>query len=152
MTNDTNLVSFKKGKKEKQLNLLNRDSDYALRALAYIAGKKGEPVSVKEITEELNIPRAFLRKSLQTLNLKGILFSKKGKNGGFTLARKASDISLKDVIEAFQGDFSLNECLLKKEICPERDRCILRKKIKKIEELVEKELQSTDIGSLMEGE
>lgn len=134
------------------MNLLNRDTDYALRALAYIANRDGKTVSVTEISDELNIPRPFLRKSLQTLNIKGILASRKGKNGGFSLARKASDISIKDVIEAFRGDFSLNECLFKKKICPEKESCVLRKKIKKIEDLVEKELENIDIRSLTGGE
>jgi len=146
LTNDTNLVSLKK---RRYMNLINRDTDYALRALLYIENSEKDLVPVSDIIKDLQIPRAFLRKSLQVLGTKGILHSKKGKDGGFSLSRPAKEITLIEVIEAFQGDFSLNECIFKKKICPEKKTCVIRKKIQKIEDIVEDRLKNITISSLI---
>ena len=54
-----------------------------------------------------------------------------------------------DLVEVFQGKFSLNECILNKDICPNRDNCILKDRIEDIEEKVKKELGSIDLKSLI---
>jgi Rrf2 family protein len=68
------------------MKLINRDTDYAVKALLYITKKKPERISVSELVNVLDIPKPFLRKTLQTLNREGVLNSSKGKVGGFGLA------------------------------------------------------------------
>src|SRR3990167_1406860 len=99
------------------MKLLSRNTDYAVRAVCYIAKRKDDLVSATELVKELKIPRPFLRKILQALNKKGLLKSYKGISGGFKLAHKAEDVYIIDLIEVFQGPFKLNECLFRKEIC-----------------------------------
>ena len=65
------------------MKLITRDTDYALRALCFIAKHKKEIISVDRLAEESKIPRPFLRKILQKLNRAGILKSYKGQGGGF---------------------------------------------------------------------
>lgn len=130
------------------MKLITRDTDYAVRALAYIARKDPELISTSDLFKELKIPRPFLRKILQILNKKGILTSYKGKGGGFLLAVPAERIYLVDLIEIFQGPFQLNECLFKKRACPSRKTCALRKKIRVIEENVVSEIKVITIASL----
>ena len=55
------------------MKLITRDTDYAIRALCFIARFKKKIVSVSELVKVLKIPRPFLRKILQTLNKKRIL-------------------------------------------------------------------------------
>jgi len=105
-------------------------------------------VSCDELVRDLRIARPFLRKILQRLNKKGLLTSYKGKCGGFTLARPASRISVYDIIKAFQGSLSLNECLFLKSACPRKARCTLRKEIDAIERYVVARLHSLAITSL----
>jgi Rrf2 family protein len=131
------------------MKLLTRDTDYALRALCVIAGGKGSASSTVELAEELGIPRPFLRKILQVLSKKGILKSYKGKSGGFILIKDSRKIFLTDLIKIFQGPFILNECSLKKHPCPNIRKCVLRKKITKIEGYVLKELSGITIDCLM---
>ena len=83
------------------------------------------------------------------LNKKGILRSSKGKAGGFLLAKDSKDVGLTDIMRIFQGDLSLNECSLKKIVCPQTRTCPLRKKISRIERYVAKELSLVTIASLM---
>lgn len=133
------------------MKLISRNTDYAVRAVCYIARQKGEVVSAKDLVKALDIPRPFLRKILQTLNKKAILVSHKGKGGGFRLAVGVNRIFLLDLLEAFQGPFKLNECTFKKEICPNIKRCSLKKKIDSIENYVHSQLKSITIGSVLRG-
>jgi len=133
------------------LKLITRDTDYALRAICYIAKHKSKIVSVSELTKELGISRPFLRKILQILNQKGILHSYKGSKGGFNLSKQAANIFLMDLIDIFQGPFSLNKCSLSKKKCPQTEKCPLRKKIESIESYVVDELKSVNIASLSKG-
>ncbi|MCX5704822.1 MAG: Rrf2 family transcriptional regulator [Candidatus Omnitrophica bacterium] len=130
------------------MKLITRDTDYALRALCFMLGRKNEIVNVGDLVKELKIPKPFLRKILQILHKEGVLVAYKGRGGGFLLARSAESISLLGLMEIFQGKFRLNECLFKKVVCPNIKRCALKKKIDKIEQYVLKELRLVTIASL----
>ncbi len=132
------------------MKLITRDTDYAINALYYMAENRGKVYTVTELTEKLNIPRAFLRKILQILNKKELVKSSRGKGGGFRLNVDPGKILLLEVMEIFQGKFSLNECILNKNICPGRRTCALKKKIDKVEEYVESELRAINLESLMQ--
>ena len=132
------------------MKLITRDIDYAVRALIYLADNgNGGTVPVPELVDELGITRPFLRKIMQLLAKAGVIESYKGNKGGFRLIKKPEDIFLIDLVEIFQGDFSLNECFLNKGICPNTSNCILRSKVDDIEEKVKKELESIDLRSLI---
>ncbi len=132
------------------MKLITRDTDYAVNALYLMAEDAGKVHTVTELTEKLNIPRAFLRKILQILNKKGLVRSFKGKGGGFKLNTDPEKIRLLEVMEVFQGKFKLNECILNKSACPGQRTCALKKKIDTVEEYVESELKAITLGSLMQ--
>ena len=131
------------------MKLITKEIDYAVRALCHVAQEENLKAPVNKLAEELNIPRAFLRKILQTLQKNGILKSYKGPNGGFLLALSPEEILLFDVIEIFQGPVKLNECLFKKRICRDIRACVLKGKIDNIERRVVSELKSITIASLL---
>ncbi|MCL5408532.1 MAG: Rrf2 family transcriptional regulator [Candidatus Omnitrophica bacterium] len=130
--------------------LITRDTDYAVRALCFMAINEEEIMPVDKLVEELKIPRPFLRKIMQMLNKKGILHSYKGKGGGFALSVSPDRIFLTDLIEVFQGPLKLNECIFKKNICPNINTCPLKKRIDKIEDYIKTQLQSISLHSLLE--
>ena len=131
------------------MKLITRNTDYAVRALCFIAKKKEEIVTVSMLTKKLKIPKAFLRKILQILNKNKILRSLKGQGGGFILAVSPDKIFLVDLIEIFQGALKINECIFKKRICPNVKTCLLKKKLDHIERYVVSELESITIASLI---
>ena len=131
------------------MSLINRNTDYATRAVCFMAKNNKSRVSVVDLVRELRIPRPFLRKILQTLNKNGILKSYRGKDGGFLLADSPDKIFLMDLMNIFQGKLKLNECLFKKRICPNIKTCSLREKLREIEEYVVSELESINIASLL---
>ena len=131
------------------MRLMTRNTDYAVRALSYIARQKEKVVPVSQLAEKLKAPRPFLRKILQILNKKGVLISYRGQGGGFALAKKPREIFLTDLIEILQGGpIKLNECLFKKMFCPDIKNCGLKKKIDVIERYVVARLKSITIASL----
>jgi Rrf2 family protein len=147
LTNDTNMVSL--WLMEVGMKLITRDTDYAIRALAAIASAKEKVVSAADLVRQLKIPRPFLRKILQALNKKGVLKSIKGKSGGFSLVQGPKDIYLLKLMEIFQGKFKLNECMLKRRLCPNMSSCPLRKKICNIERYVITELKNVTLASVL---
>jgi Rrf2 family nitric oxide-sensitive transcriptional repressor len=132
------------------MKLITREIDYAVRALKYLAEKGKEKVPVTELVEELGITRPMLRKIMQELAKNDTVISYKGNSGGFVLNKKPDDIYLIDLVEVFQGKFSMNECVQHKEICPNRETCLLRGKIEGIEADVKRKLESIDLESLLD--
>ena len=97
--------------------LLTKASEYALLSLIYIA-QKDAPLDVDTMSGELEISKSFLAKILQNLAREGILVSFKGANGGFMLAQKPGDISIKRVIEsAEKRKMAVFECSISQEGC-----------------------------------
>ncbi len=133
-----------------KMKLINRNTDYAIKALMHIAKQNSERIPVSELAKTLEIPNPFLRKILQILNKRGVLNSSKGKGGGFLLACSPDKIFLKDLINIFQGPVKLNECIFKKSICPDLKTCSLKKKIDALEKYVVLELKSITLASLLE--
>jgi Rrf2 family protein len=132
------------------MKLITRDTDYAMRALLFIA-PRGVVVSVPELVAALKIPQPFLRRILQTLAHRGILESYKGSKGGFVLKKKPRDIHLGDVITAFQGTVKLNDCLFKKKVCPNRPDCPLRRQITDIERFAQDKFDAVTLETLLQG-
>jgi Rrf2 family protein len=131
------------------MKLITRNTDYAIRAVCYIAGQDKMSVSAEEMVTRLKIPRPFLRKILQTLSGEGLLKSVKGQGGGFSLACPKEKILLTDLMRIFQNAVQLNECVFKKKICPNRGTCVLKKEIDSIEKDVFRRLRGISIASLM---
>ncbi|MGE4357189.1 MAG: Rrf2 family transcriptional regulator [Candidatus Omnitrophota bacterium] len=133
------------------MSLINRNTDYAIRALIWIAkkDKRSKLFSVSELNRCLKINKPFLRKILQVLVKKRILYSVKGVKGGFRLALSPEKISLLDLIKIFQGKIEFTRCLLNKKVCSCIRSCRLNKRIKKIEKYVAKELDNITIKNLI---
>src|SRR5438552_7750030 len=83
---------------------LTRASSYALHAVAYMAAQKNnKPVASHHIAKARGIPERFLLKVLKPLVSARVLHSVKGPNGGYRLARPATDISMLEIVEAVDG-------------------------------------------------
>jgi Rrf2 family protein len=91
---------------------VGRRVDYALRALAYLAGQPADRVVPRaEIESQQSIPRHFLSKILRKLVAAELLESLPGARGGFRLSRPASEVTVRQVYECFEGGLCLIECV-----------------------------------------
>jgi len=131
------------------VKLITRNTDYAIRALCFIAKEKDDIISVRQLVKCLKVPRPFLRKILQILNKNGLLKSYKGQGGGFSLAVSPKKISVADLIEIFQKGLELNKCVLRKAVCPDINVCPLKEKIDDIEEYMVSKLKTLSIAALL---
>ena len=93
--------------------IFSKKCEYGLQGVLYLAASMENKVtSADEIAKALNIPKEFISKILQNLTESGIVDSKKGKNGGFALAKSPSKIRLIDVVAAIDGLDIFNSCVL----------------------------------------
>jgi len=99
---------------------VGRRVDYAVRALTYLAGQRpGEVNARTEIEKKQDIPSHYLSKIIKDLVASGLVHSQVGSKGGFSLARPAETISIKDVYGTVERPIVLMECLDKsEERCP----------------------------------
>ena len=131
------------------MHLISRETDYAVRALCYLARYPRAIVPVVLLCSESRTPRSYLRRILQTLAKAGILDSFRGKGGGFRLRKSVSGIRLADVMEIFQGHPDFTRCGFRNRVCPRRSTCPLRVKIKEIEQRAVAELRAITIAALV---
>lgn len=77
--------------------------EYGMRAVLYLA-EKGSICSSREVADEMSIPRDYLIQLAQLLRNAGIVHARPGKNGGYSLAKDASEISMLGIFNALQND------------------------------------------------
>lgn len=83
---------------------LKKTTDYAIRVVLYLA-KKNDICTSLEISVHMGIPQNYLNKIIRQLREAGIIVSYQGTKGGFKLVKKASEISLFEVVNEFEGGF-----------------------------------------------
>lgn len=77
--------------------------DYAVRALVALAAEGGGPLPGSTIAKSQDLPAKFLEGILAELRRAGIVASQRGAEGGYRLARPASEITIADVMRAIDG-------------------------------------------------
>jgi Rrf2 family protein len=92
--------------------MLSKKTQYAFKALMYMAQKNVEaPILIAEISKKKKIPLKFLENILLELKKSGILESKKGKGGGYLLAKPANQIFLSEILRLIDGPIALLPCV-----------------------------------------
>ena len=89
---------------------LTRYTDYALRALIYLAGHDGGRVSIRQIAEAHGISQNHLMKIVQDLGAAGFVKTTRGRYGGLALARPAAEITIGQVVRHTERDGGLVDC------------------------------------------
>jgi Rrf2 family iron-sulfur cluster assembly transcriptional regulator len=107
---------------------LTRGGEYGIRGVLYLAKQEEGKVSMlSTIAETQDVPPRFLAKIFQALAKAGVVRSHRGAKGGFSLARPAADVTIKDVIEAIEGPIQLNVCLTAPGTCDRDQVCPMHK-------------------------
>ncbi len=129
---------------------VGRRVDYAVRALSYLAAQASvRVVGSKEIAEKQDIPLHYLSKIMKDLVGAGLVKSHVGCKGGFSLARPANMITLKQVYEAVEKPLLLMECLDKRELyCRYESVCTQISVWEKAQSLLANFLAGISIGSI----
>ncbi len=136
--------------------MISKKTKYGLKALGYLAAQYGNgPVLIADIAEKKRIPLKFLESILLLLKQNGILDSKKGKGGGYYLARHPKKTSLAAVFRIVEGPIAMMPCVSlnfysKCDDCDENN-CALRKVMTMTRDANLKILEKRTLVDLMDG-
>ena len=132
------------------MDVLRRNTDYALRAMVHLARHwQDGPVSTSEIAESEEIYYQLACKLMQRLQKAGLVASTMGAKGGFTLSRQPAKISLAQVIEAVQGKIHLNRCLIGGYKCPREAECPVYKKLTSLQSQIDSYFAKINLAELI---
>ena len=132
------------------MQILTKETDYAIRALIHIAAESERCSTASAISEREGIPWLFLRRVLQKLAAAGFLRSTKGRGGGFLLIKRPERITMLDVIQTFQGEVEMNHCLVRGIPCCNRPTCPVRRRMKVVEKVLRRELAAITIAMFVQ--
>ncbi len=128
---------------------LTRASDYAIRGVVYMAMQPhGSIVVIPEVAREMDVPVGFLARIFQSLSRAGIVISHRGKKGGYSMARKPLEVTLRNVVEAVEGDIKLNICLDGYNACDRMSFCPIREKLANVQDDLVTSLDKTNFAEL----
>ncbi len=132
------------------VSVVRQDADYALRAMANLAGQFGEePVSTRVLGSEGGISYQFACKILQKLHGKKLVVSKMGPNGGYSLSRDPAKINILEIIEAVQGPVVLNKCMPCGSGCERKASCKVTGKLESLQEYMGEYLAGITLADLL---
>jgi Rrf2 family transcriptional regulator, cysteine metabolism repressor len=128
--------------------------DYSLKALLMLADRfpTAQPLRVEEIAAAQGVPENYLRRLLIELKRGGLVLSQKGPNGGYMLARSPARITMADVVEVIEGDYTPVECLEDgaNSFCLRDSGCPMREVWREVRESVVGVLRRATLQSLSE--
>ncbi len=125
---------------------------YALRAIVRLAilSKDGRYVPLKEISENEDIPVKYLENIMQFLKKGGIVASFKGPGGGYKIKKNVNELTLFDVVKAFEGDIDLVDCCSGQYECPRKDICSTYNTWAILSDVLKRSMKSVKIIKLAE--
>lgn len=130
------------------MKILNRDVDYAVRALVLMARNDRPVTPVGGMREVVGVSGPFLRKVMQKLQKSGFVHSVKGKGGGFALARDPGGMRLSELVSALQGGIKLNDCVSEGRLCGLHSACKLRGRLASMESRLLEDLAAITVKDL----
>jgi Rrf2 family protein len=123
---------------------LSKKGEYAVRALVEIGFEShlrpNSLIQISTVAERTNIPEKFLEQILLALRNGGVLKSKRGVEGGYTLAKPAAEISLGEVVRLLDGPLAPIPCVSQSAYepcsCPDEESCGLRIAMKQVRDAI----------------
>jgi Rrf2 family protein len=124
---------------------LTKKADYGMALLSILAQKgRGGRVSLKDLSD-MGMPRAFMAKIAVSLVEAGILNSKEGKGGGFSLNYEPKEVQIKEALEAIEGGVEPVTC----SGCPVDGGCGQQDFMGRLTDEIEKLLEKYSLEDLI---
>ena len=127
---------------------------YALRVMLDLAAnsKGGEYVSLAEISERQEVSLKYLEAIVAALSKAGFLDSRRGKTGGYRLAKDAADYTVGGILKATEGSLAPVSCLDCEESCSRAAHCLTLPLWKELDSRIDGYLESVTLGDILKGE
>lgn len=136
--------------------MLSKKAKYGIRALLYLCQQKeGTPVLIRDIAAKERLPKKFLEVILLELRSAGILHSRPGRGGGYTLNRAPKTITLGRVLRLIDGPLAPISCVSQTAYAPCKDcldekTCAIRAVMKQVRDATAKVLDETTLADMIE--
>ncbi len=128
---------------------ISRETDYASRVLLHLALQdSSERTTTQQIAQQRLIPRALVRRVVTRLAAANLIVTTRGNEGGISLGRPASEISLLDVVEAMEGPLALNRCVVEPDVCPLTPTCTVHVAWARARDIIRTHLQDITVDQL----
>lgn len=129
--------------------ILSRTSQYAIQALIYVATQPaGEPVLSWKVAEYLGVPPSYLAKIMQTLCRGNLLYSFRGRQGGFCLREGAEKTDLMRIVSLIEGPELTETCVLGLKVCEDMTPCPMHTRWKPIKDKIVRILREETLERL----
>jgi Rrf2 family protein len=134
--------------------MLTKKAKYGLKAMVHLAGiEPGQTALVSDIATSNEIPKKFLDAILAELRNAGFVYSKKGKGGGYTLARPAKDIGVGNIIRVLDGPLAPIQCASKTvyrrcDDCADEEKCAVRLVMLEARDAIANVLDKTSLAQM----
>lgn len=134
--------------------MLTKKAKYGLKAMVYLAGvEPGKTALVADIATGEQIPKKFLDAILSELRNAGFVHSKKGKGGGYMLARPPAEISVGNLVRALDGPLAPIQCASRRlyrkcEDCVDEARCAVRLVMLEARDAIARVLDNTSLEQM----
>lgn len=130
---------------------LTRQADYGILLLVHIAGEPmGSVHAAPDLAATTGVPVPMVSKILKTLARSGLLVSHRGPRGGYGLARRSSEISLADIVQALDGPIAMTACTGHEPDCDLESRCRVHPHWQRLNKLVIDALTRTSLTDMVE--
>ncbi|MGI5820386.1 MAG: RrF2 family transcriptional regulator [Armatimonadota bacterium] len=131
------------------MELIKRNTGYGLRALLHMAAHRDvEAFTAEELAEAADTSTDFMHKIMRSLRDAGIVSARRGPSGGFSFERDPDTVTLLEVVDAVQGPFNVNRCVIGLGVCPRSGSCRLRPTWLRIQDELEAGLSAQTIGEI----
>jgi len=130
---------------------LSTRSRYGTRLMLKLAlnYQKG-PISLKDIAQQEEMSEKYLSQLVIPLRASGLIYSLRGFQGGYQLSKSPSQISIKDIVQALEGNISPVECVKNPSICSKADDCSVRDMWGDLYKKIHETLDSVSLKDLLE--
>ena len=126
---------------------ISKLTDYAILVMVELT-REGEMLSAHTLADRVGIETPTASKVLKLLSGHGLLESYRGPAGGYRVPRKASEISVAEVIAAIEGPIAMTECSVEQGLCSQEDSCDLRSNWQRISLAVSQALQNVSLAEM----
>jgi len=124
-------------------------TDYASVLMTYFAKDPARAHNARDLAGETHLPLPTVSKVLKSLARGGLLESHRGLNGGYSLSRDASEISLADILAAMEGPISLTQCNESHgKRCPHENLCPVTDNWKRINGVIRQALANVTLAEM----
>ena len=129
--------------------ILSKLADYGVIVATHLAAYPNRQVTAAIVAAETRLPQATVAKVLKALAHAGLVTATRGAGGGYRLARRATEISVAEVVAAIDGDIGLTQCSVHVEECTRTSYCPTRPHWAAINRAVGEALSAVSLDAML---